>query len=103
MAKKKEDAWHSTRNELTPEEEKFGVVLEEYMIELNEDKPIKVSIVEQRDSWWLDTRRMYRKKDDSLGYGKGLRINIDDGEFEDYYILLNSIIARIEFEDEDEE
>jgi len=97
---KKKDVHEYKKPELTPEEEKWGVILEEYLVEMDaEGNPIKVRVIEYRDSWWLDIRRMYRRKDGSLVYGKGLRICMDDGELEDVLILLQSIVGRIEFEE----
>jgi hypothetical protein len=82
------------------DEEKYGKVLEEITVAEDAFRPVRVSIIEQNDKLWLDIRGMYKTKDGSLRYGKGIRLEIDNGVAEESLLAATQLFMMIEFEDE---
>jgi len=82
-------------------EEKYGKVLEEITVAEDAFRPIRVSLIEQNDKLWLDIRSMYKSRTGELAYGKGLRLEIDNGVAEETLLAATQLFMMVEFEDEE--
>ena len=85
---------------MSDEREKYGKVLEEVTVLEDSNHPVRISLIKQHDQVWLDIRKMYRLADGELGYGKGLRVEVDEGSAEDVILAAQSLLMGYIGEDE---
>ena len=83
-----------------PEKSKYGEVLEEVTVLEDSNHPVRIALVEQYDHVWLDIRKIHKRTDGELRYGKGLRIEVDEGSAEDVILAAQSLLMRHIGEDE---
>ena len=81
------------------EESEYGDVLEEVVVLGDSNRPVRVAMVEQYDKVWLDIRSMYKRKDGTLGFGKGVRLDAEEGSAEIVMLAAQSLL--VEFYDMD--
>jgi len=80
-------------------DDKYGKVLEEVTVLEDSNNPVRISLIEQRDKVWLDVRKMYRSDGDELKYGKGLRVEVDEGSAEIVILAAQNLIVEFMGED----
>jgi len=73
---------------------KYGKVLEEVTVLEDSNHPVRISLVEQHDQVWLDIRKMYRLADGQLGYGKGLRVEVDEGSADIMVLAAQALLVE---------
>jgi len=77
------------------DEEKYGKVLEALFIAEDSYRPIRISLVEQKGVTWLDIRSMYRTHGkDTLRFGKGVRIEMDEGTAEEVILAAGAMLSK---------
>ena len=76
------------------DENEYGKVLEEVIVLEDSNAPVRVALVEQYDKVWLDIRKMYKRADGKLRYGKGLRIEADEGSAEIVVLAAQNLLAE---------
>jgi len=80
-------------------DDKYGKVLEEVTVLEDSNNPVRISLIEQHDKVWLDVRKMYRSDGDELKYGKGLRVEVDEGSAEIVILAAQNLIVEFMGED----
>ena len=74
-------------------DDKYGKVLDELLIAEDSYKPVRISVVEQRDITYLDIRTMYKTRK-GLGFGKGVRIEMDEGTAEEVILAAGAMLSK---------
>ena len=74
-------------------DDKYGKVLEELLIAEDSYRPIRISVVEHRGELWLDIRAMYKTRK-GLGFGKGVRIEMDEGTAEEVILAAGAMLSK---------
>jgi len=82
------------------DEDKYGKVLEEVTVLEDSNHPVRISMIEHHDRYWLDIRKMYKLVSGELGYGKGLRVEVDEGSAEIVIMAAQSLLMKYIGEDE---
>lgn len=74
-------------------DDKYGKVLEVVLIAEDSYKPIRISVIEHKGVTYLDIRGMYKTRK-GLGFGKGVRIEMDEGTAEEVILAAGALLSK---------
>jgi len=73
---------------------RFGETITEVYANKDSTLPIRIAIIRHHGKMWIDIRRMWYNRDGFMQFGKGARLEIDNGEAAEAILIANTLIGQ---------